>query len=197
MSDVSPTLENLASARELKRSALDKCCQFTVSVSVYSTLYVNTVYHIDYKTFFEHYFLDLHDYFLWFLFTGHVKFNTTEKCGGQILVNYRNKWEKVYTQELPRQIQERLCQELGCNGHSRSTKKNNAAVKICNTFMCVFEFSPSLIRLQRSLTGIFHCFTWTDVIFNNYSAFIWSCQPNSYCLFARKDKILKTFLKFF
>lgn len=58
----------------------------------------------------------------------------------------------------------------------------------------MFEFSPSLIRLQRSLTGTFHCFTWTYVIFNNNSAFIWSCQPNSYCLIARKNKML-IFLK--
>lgn len=43
---------------------------------------------------------------------------TTERCGGQIKVNFRNKWENVCLIHFPSRFQEKLCQELGCQGHN-------------------------------------------------------------------------------
>ncbi|XP_044065919.1 scavenger receptor cysteine-rich type 1 protein M160-like [Siniperca chuatsi] len=48
---------------------------------------------------------------------GNVKFNTTEKCGGQIEVNYQNKWEKVCLPEsISSEFQDQLCEKLNCTG---------------------------------------------------------------------------------
>ncbi|KAM3616980.1 uncharacterized protein V6R79_000555 [Siganus canaliculatus] len=55
-----------------------------------------------------------------------VTFNTTEKCGGQIQVNYRNKWEKMCAHEFRDDMKNKLCQHLGC-GDSR--KKSVTSTK--------------------------------------------------------------------
>ncbi|XP_010774171.1 scavenger receptor cysteine-rich type 1 protein M130 [Notothenia coriiceps] len=53
---------------------------------------------------------------------GNVKFNFTEKCGGQIQVNYRNKWEKVcpLAEQFPVKLLKTLCEN--CKGYNSSIK---------------------------------------------------------------------------
>ncbi|KAK5923202.1 hypothetical protein CgunFtcFv8_000194 [Champsocephalus gunnari] len=53
---------------------------------------------------------------------GNVKFNSTEECGGQIQVNYRNKWEKVcpLAKPFPEKLLETLCEN--CEGYNSSIK---------------------------------------------------------------------------
>ncbi|XP_034001175.1 scavenger receptor cysteine-rich type 1 protein M160 [Trematomus bernacchii] len=55
---------------------------------------------------------------------GNVEFNSTEKCGGQIQVNYRNKWEKVcpLATTFPEKLLEKLCKKLDCEGYNSSIK---------------------------------------------------------------------------
>lgn len=53
-----------------------------------------------------------------YCFPGSIRFDTTERCGGVIRVNYRNKWENVCIREFPPQFREKLCQELGCQGYN-------------------------------------------------------------------------------
>nr|XP_040050187.1 scavenger receptor cysteine-rich type 1 protein M130 isoform X2 [Gasterosteus aculeatus aculeatus] len=62
---------------------------------------------------------------------GNVKFNTTEKCGGQIEVQYRDKWEKVCSgAPLGSEHLKKLCKEMNCGGHSGiQSKDNNDKVK--------------------------------------------------------------------
>lgn len=131
-------------------------------------------------------------------FTESVKFNTTEKCGGQIVVNYRNKWEKVCLLGFPSQFQEKLCRLLGCDGHNGNIEitNNNDVVNLCITLMgvCLFVSDPSLTRLLYSLTGIFFRFTWLYVVFIIHLALIFSCEPNLCCMSAWKDITLKTSL---
>lgn len=45
--------------------------------------------------------------------TGNVKFNTTEKCGGKVQVNYRRDWEYVFD-TLGNRCKNLLCEKLGC-----------------------------------------------------------------------------------
>ncbi|XP_068615102.1 scavenger receptor cysteine-rich type 1 protein M160-like, partial [Brachionichthys hirsutus] len=51
---------------------------------------------------------------------GDLKFKTTENCGGQIQVNYRNQWEKVCLLSFPAEQKEKLCHHLLCPGHNDS-----------------------------------------------------------------------------
>lgn len=113
---------------------------------------------------------------LFFLYAENVKFNTTGKCGGQILVNYRNKWEHVCFGSPPSQSQELLCQNLGCGGYNSSIRKlsNSYRVNLCCTPLSsiletfsqsVFAFicNPEdefMFKIQRS--------RWTQ----------WSVAPN-------------------
>nr|XP_020473602.1 antigen WC1.1-like [Monopterus albus] len=53
---------------------------------------------------------------------GSVKFNTTEKCGGQLTVKYGNQWESVCPLTLSDVFKDKLCQELGCGGYNKSIK---------------------------------------------------------------------------
>ncbi|XP_071331666.1 scavenger receptor cysteine-rich type 1 protein M160 isoform X2 [Trachinotus anak] len=57
-----------------------------------------------------------------------VLFNTTEKCGGQILVNYGHGWEKVCPLNLSQEFKKKLCQELDC-GNNRDIKGNAKKVE--------------------------------------------------------------------
>lgn len=65
--------------------------------------------------------------------TGNVKFKSTEKCGGQIQVNYRNKWEKVcpLAKPFPEKLLETLCED--CEGYNSSIKGSEVfnRVNIC------------------------------------------------------------------
>lgn len=70
-----------------------------------------------------------------FFFADNVQFNTTEKCGGKIEVNYRNKWEKVcLLQELSTEFKEKLCQELRCGAainNNAITETKSEQVSLC------------------------------------------------------------------
>lgn len=92
---------------------------------------------------------------LFFSHAENVEFNTTEKCGGQILVNYREKWEHVCLVNL--QAQELLCQKLGCGGHDRSfTKPSNSKwVNLwctpLSSILKTFHSLSSFVTLKMSL----------------------------------------------
>ncbi|XP_037629892.1 scavenger receptor cysteine-rich type 1 protein M130 [Sebastes umbrosus] len=66
-----------------------------------------------------------------------IKFDTSEKCGGQIKVNYRNKWEYVCPlTSFPSKLMDSLCVE--CDGHNRSIKtpQNESVVTLETTLNC-------------------------------------------------------------
>ncbi|XP_029291818.1 scavenger receptor cysteine-rich type 1 protein M160 [Cottoperca gobio] len=69
-----------------------------------------------------------------------VKFNTTEKCGGQIQVNYGDNWEKVcpLTESFPKKLlnSEMLCENTDCKGYNNSINKNNKQVSMGITLIC-------------------------------------------------------------
>ncbi|XP_028439401.1 scavenger receptor cysteine-rich type 1 protein M130 [Perca flavescens] len=53
-----------------------------------------------------------------------VKFNTTQKCGGQIEVSYGSEWKKVCKlTSFSKKHQEMLCKVLGCGSLERITNK--------------------------------------------------------------------------
>ncbi|KAL6120115.1 uncharacterized protein ACO6RY_04539 [Pungitius sinensis] len=59
-----------------------------------------------------------------------VKFKTTEKCGGQVLVQYRDKWEKVCYEKLDDSKKKtdylgKLCPEIACSGYASLIKDDN------------------------------------------------------------------------
>ncbi|XP_034551085.1 scavenger receptor cysteine-rich type 1 protein M160 [Notolabrus celidotus] len=55
-----------------------------------------------------------------------VKINTAEKCGGQILVDYRNEWENVCAAApLPAKHKTQLCEKLECKKRNDSTYSPN------------------------------------------------------------------------
>ncbi|KAK9515764.1 hypothetical protein VZT92_026382 [Zoarces viviparus] len=55
---------------------------------------------------------------------GKAEFNTTEKCGGQIQVKYRENWEKVCPLTSFNVTHfNKLCQQLGCRDHSRDRQQ--------------------------------------------------------------------------
>ncbi|KAL7399027.1 hypothetical protein ABVT39_018790 [Epinephelus coioides] len=59
-----------------------------------------------------------------------VKINTTEECGGQILVTYRGKSEKVCPlTSFPEERKNKLCQSFGCRFHDRSIKRSDNKIK--------------------------------------------------------------------
>ncbi|XP_041802231.1 antigen WC1.1 [Chelmon rostratus] len=76
---------------------------------------------------------------------GNVKFNTTEKCGGLIEVNYRNKWEKVCTRSVSPQRLEELCQKLNCGGYSGKITNRKQRAKVETTLDC----SAGLNHIQQ------------------------------------------------
>ncbi|KAF3860011.1 hypothetical protein F7725_000266, partial [Dissostichus mawsoni] len=63
---------------------------------------------------------------------GNVKFNSTEKCGGQIQVNYRNNWEKVcpLAEPFPVKLLKTLCEKLDCKGYNSSIKGSEHLEKV-------------------------------------------------------------------
>lgn len=70
-------------------------------------------------------------------FPGGIRFRTTGRCGGQIQVNYRNKWENVYLWKFPSRFKEELCQELGCQGYNASIsvpKRNYVVILLLHHF---------------------------------------------------------------
>ncbi|XP_035513024.1 scavenger receptor cysteine-rich type 1 protein M130 [Morone saxatilis] len=57
---------------------------------------------------------------------GNVKFRTTEKCGGQIEVKYKNdEWEKVCLTSNSARVSKLLCKELGCHDSIINPYSNN------------------------------------------------------------------------
>lgn len=72
-------------------------------------------------------------------FPGGIKFSTTGICGGQIKVNYRNKWENVGMPEIPLKFKKKLCQELGCQGYDSKIEKSITKNKVIHLLnLCVF-----------------------------------------------------------
>ncbi|XP_059188425.1 scavenger receptor cysteine-rich type 1 protein M160-like [Centropristis striata] len=74
-----------------------------------------------------------------------IKFNTTEHCGGQIEINYRDRWEKVCPPALfPSNLKTELCKKLidkngmACGGHNSSMKDSTKSdsVDISTTLTC-------------------------------------------------------------
>lgn len=131
MSGVRTTITNLASVTHLRDGVTTQWCLFTVSVCTVwmyflkcQTVPLNTSW-----SGFSSSSL--------FSFAGNVKFNTTEKCGGLIEVNYRNKWEKVCTRSVSPQRLEELCQKLNCGGYSGKITNRKQRVNIALHF-CVF-----------------------------------------------------------
>nr|XP_043895017.1 scavenger receptor cysteine-rich type 1 protein M160 isoform X2 [Solea senegalensis] len=49
---------------------------------------------------------------------GSVKFNTTEKCGGKLLINSRYDWKEMCPLNLSMAFMEKLCHEIGCDGYN-------------------------------------------------------------------------------
>ncbi|XP_056279477.1 scavenger receptor cysteine-rich type 1 protein M130 [Pseudoliparis swirei] len=57
---------------------------------------------------------------------GNVQFNTTERCGGQIVVNYQGAWEKVCPlKSFSAGHLEMLCEELQCNGYNATIRSQD------------------------------------------------------------------------
>ncbi|XP_067384291.1 scavenger receptor cysteine-rich type 1 protein M130 [Channa argus] len=67
-----------------------------------------------------------------------VKFKTTEKCGGQIEVNYQDKWEKMCPTDLTSDTKNKLCKNIGCAAHnsSREETKNLRKASSKTTLIC-------------------------------------------------------------
>ncbi|XP_060912936.1 scavenger receptor cysteine-rich type 1 protein M160 [Labrus mixtus] len=64
-----------------------------------------------------------------------VEFRTTEKCGAQIQVKYRNEWENVCLVEpLNKQYEEKLCERLQCATHNATIP--TSANKLETTLNC-------------------------------------------------------------
>ncbi|XP_026189180.1 scavenger receptor cysteine-rich type 1 protein M130 [Mastacembelus armatus] len=59
-----------------------------------------------------------------------VMFNTTKKCGGQLLVNYRNKWESVCPLKLSSAFKEKLCLQLNCGSYNDTIAISNIKDKV-------------------------------------------------------------------
>lgn len=94
-------------------------------------------------------------------FPGGIRFRTTGRCGGQIQVNYRNKWENVYLWKFPSRFKEELCQELGCQGYNASIrlpKRNYVVILLLHHFsyqkpnICCKSKSKSNLNLKMSST---------------------------------------------
>lgn len=97
-------------------------------------------------------------YFLNFLlfsyFTESIKFNTTEKCGGQVQVNYRNKWEPVCLLKFPDKFKEKLCQDLDCNGFNDSYDSK---------VILPYKYWETAMNCTEEHNDIKHCVTQRDV----------------------------------
>lgn len=85
-------------------------------------------------------------------FTESVKFNTTEKCGGQIQVNYQNEWKTVC--QFPSQFKETLCQDLACNGFNNTIIPNSNKVNLYNAPL---DTSYTEVNCTTGHTDIKHC----------------------------------------
>lgn len=104
------------------------------------------------------------------LFPGGISFNTTERCGGQIRVNYQNKWEKVCQDDFPPRFREALCQELGCPGIQKNRSKAlvinmsgicrkskaEKCLKVCFTFQSEIDLTAAL-NCSSAHNDIRHC----------------------------------------
>ncbi|XP_068588843.1 scavenger receptor cysteine-rich type 1 protein M160 [Cebidichthys violaceus] len=71
---------------------------------------------------------------------GNARFRTTEKCGGQIEVNYRETWEKVCplkSAEFTQTHLEMLCRQLDCGGYKdMKIKYNDEPVSLETSLSC-------------------------------------------------------------
>ncbi|XP_070765856.1 scavenger receptor cysteine-rich type 1 protein M130 [Enoplosus armatus] len=95
---------------------------------------------------------------------GNIKFNTTEKCGGLIEVNYRNKWEKVSSELLSTEMKEKLCQNLGCTGFNSSINLANKNKEVdlktqlgCTTYHKDIKHCVKDIPGKRVKPGDIYC----------------------------------------
>ncbi|XP_054869240.1 LOW QUALITY PROTEIN: scavenger receptor cysteine-rich type 1 protein M130 [Amphiprion ocellaris] len=61
---------------------------------------------------------------------GSIKFSTTEKCGGNIQVSYRDKWKEVCIQkDLTIAMKHQLCQKMNCGNYNSSFNSRNTEEK--------------------------------------------------------------------
>lgn len=75
-----------------------------------------------------------------------IKFRTKGVCGGQILVNYRNKWENVCFRDFPLLFYYQLCYELGCGDYNPIIKTSKTdEVIILLLPLCLLPESRSLL----------------------------------------------------
>ncbi|XP_041860276.1 scavenger receptor cysteine-rich type 1 protein M130 isoform X2 [Melanotaenia boesemani] len=87
---------------------------------------------------------------------GNVKFNTTEKCGGVIKVNYRNKWENVCFEEFPTNLLNMLCQKINCPSKKPETTAQLTNTAIETSLVCPSGYDVNDIRYcvkNQSCTG--------------------------------------------
>ncbi|XP_031732388.1 scavenger receptor cysteine-rich type 1 protein M160 [Anarrhichthys ocellatus] len=71
---------------------------------------------------------------------GNAQFNTTEKCGGQIQVKYREKWEKVCPlTSFSKTHSKMLCEQLSCHGYKQMQSKYNDMVDLETSLSCTAD----------------------------------------------------------
>ncbi|XP_017266705.1 scavenger receptor cysteine-rich type 1 protein M130 [Kryptolebias marmoratus] len=61
--------------------------------------------------------------------TGSIKFNTTEKCGGQIKINYQNDEKELCVEADDKTLSKYICQENGC-GWSGTDSTRISSIKV-------------------------------------------------------------------
>ncbi len=82
--------------------------------------------------------LKLNYFYLFIYFAGAVKFGTTATCGGQIVVDYGEKQEKVCPSTLSKEFQEKLCRNLKCGGHDSNVAISKKKQVCISLFVCSF-----------------------------------------------------------
>ncbi|KAM7410829.1 hypothetical protein PAMA_020998 [Pampus argenteus] len=108
---------------------------------------------------------------------GNIKFNTTEKCGGQIEINYQDRWEKVCSSD--KNHEDMLCKEIGCN----KTKTPKRKTKIKSTPTNV----ETALECSKGQTDIRHCVFRRPCSNNNNPAVIY-CEG----YLAEEPKVTRT-----
>ncbi|KAJ4934408.1 hypothetical protein JOQ06_007203 [Pogonophryne albipinna] len=80
-----------------------------------------------------------------------VKFKSTEKCGGQIQVNYRNRWEEVcpLAKPFPEKLLETLCEN--CEGYNSSIKGSEVfnRVNLETTLSCTKDHNDLMHCVEQ------------------------------------------------
>lgn len=85
-----------------------------------------------------------------YFFPGGIKFSTTGICGGQIKVNYRNKWENVCLLGFPSKFKDKLCQELCCQGYDSNIEKSIRKNKVIHRLnICVLSETRCLLYMFK------------------------------------------------